>query len=99
MPDSVILNTSTTFTKVGSDISIYTEYVDPETGSIISVFIADETGSLLSVPYVEGEGVANISGSSLDIYLDPQTGNVYIDSDDANSYSIDPQTGQLQYTY
>lgn len=96
----VILSTTTVTSIVGSDIDILT-YYDGSLPDINLAFLGSESGSRGGTAYVEGDGVVDyneLGVSSLFVYLDESTGDVYIDSVDSSNYSIDAQTGQLQYT-
>jgi hypothetical protein len=97
MPQTQEISTITSFSVVGTDITILTAY-NSGIQDIISIFIADVAGSLNSVSYVEGELMAYwIDDNGLDMWIN-SNGEFIISSSDASSYSINAN-GELIYTY
>lgn len=101
MSESRQISTQTVLNVVGSSISILTKYTNTIEGDIIQVFISEVfNGELVDgVSFIEGElGISLPTDSTLITSIDNE-GNLIITSSDASQYSIDPNTGQLIYTY
>lgn len=95
MPQKVTLDTITTAATIGSNMLLRTSYflITP-----ILAFIASVVGSLNGIRYTEGDGIiANYGDDDVSFYL---TGEGYLiaTGSDAGKFSVDPDTGQLQYT-
>lgn len=96
--NAVLLSTITETTIVPPDIDIFTYYNDEDSLNLIAIFIGDEAITYKGVAYEEGDLVAEYVDSLLDINLDSD-GNLIIDSNDANQYSLNAETGELIYTH
>ena len=98
MPETVNLNTITNYTRVGSDITIYTIYNDGILPDILSSYVRTDAGSLSSIAYKEGDLMVEYKygASLLSIYINTD-GTIVIDSTDSANYSINSD-GELIYT-
>lgn len=99
MPESKNIPNTTTFSKIGTSINIFTEYLDTSLPNIIKAFIAQIIGNQDGVPYQEGELVIQGKNAPVEIdYTINDNGELIIigDSCELKGYSI--VDGDLIYT-
>lgn len=97
MPESKQISTFTVATAIINAISIITYYFD-NIGSVLSAFISSNVRTVQGINFIEGEGGIITVDNTTDFYLD-SNGNLIVDGPNAANYSLDQQTGQLQYNY
>jgi len=92
----VTLNTNTNLLRNGSNLGVYTFYTPYDRN--IEAFISGTVQNLNGVNFIEGEGGYTNFNFENTIFFVNELGELLVTSQDADKFSLDPLTGQLQIT-
>lgn len=102
MPEIRQIPVLTTATVSGNNIAIKSEYSENlnQLPNIIQSLITNTVEAVNNISHIEGELIIISKNSRVTVYFNPRSGELFLRSldNDAQKYSIDFQTGQLQYT-